>query len=400
MHPFSVYLHIPFCLHRCSYCDFNTYTGLDDLIPDYTQALCSEINFIAANCGQRIPVHTVFIGGGTPSILPIIELAKVFEALYRDFEIINGAEFTLEANPERVTYDYLKGLRSLGINRLSLGMQTANPEELRLLERQHDYDRIARTVSLARKAGFDNINLDLIFGLPHQTVESWKVSLELGLTLNPDHFSLYALTVEEGTPLADWIHKGLLIEPDPDLAADMYEWASERLERNGFKQYEISNWAKYENNNGLLACRHNLQYWRNLPYLGLGAGAHGYAGGIRTANELSPRRYIQCFLSENVKRGQNQLLFPSTPAAVNVQDVKQDQEIRETMMMGLRLTEEGVSREAFQARFGMSLEEIYETEIVESISEGLLEWEPTHKDCLRLTPRGRLLGNQVFVRFI
>ena len=400
MHPFSVYLHIPFCLHRCSYCDFNTYTGLDDLIPDYTQALCSEINFIAANCVQRIPVHTVFIGGGTPSILPIIELAKVFEALYRDFEIINGAEFTLEANPERVTYDYLKGLRSLGINRLSLGMQTANPEELRLLERQHDYDRIARTVSLARKAGFDNINLDLIFGLPHQTVESWKVSLELGLTLNPDHFSLYALTVEEGTPLADWIHKGLLIEPDPDLAADMYEWASERLERNGFKQYEISNWAKYENNNGLLACRHNLQYWRNLPYLGLGAGAHGYAGGIRTANELSPRRYIQCFLSENVKRGQNQLLFPSTPAAVNVQDVKQDQEIRETMMMGLRLTEEGVSREAFQARFGMSLEEIYETEIVESISEGLLEWEPTHKDCLRLTPRGRLLGNQVFVRFI
>lgn len=400
MHPFSVYLHIPFCHHRCSYCDFNTYTGLDDLIPDYTQALCSEINFIAANCVQRIPVHTVFIGGGTPSILPIIELAKVFEALNRDFEIINGAEFTLEANPERVTYDYLKGLRSLGINRLSLGMQTANPEELRLLERQHDYDRIARTVSLARKAGFDNINLDLIFGLPHQTVESWKVSLELGLTLNPDHFSLYALTVEEGTPLADWIHKGLLIEPDPDLAADMYEWASERLERNGFKQYEISNWAKYENNNGLLACRHNLQYWRNLPYLGLGAGAHGYAGGIRTANELSPRRYIQCFLSENVKRGQNQLLFPSTPAAVNVQDVKQDQEIRETMMMGLRLTEEGVSREAFQARFGMSLEEIYETEIVESISEGLLEWEPTHKDCLRLTPRGRLLGNQVFVRFI
>ena len=400
MQPFSIYLHIPFCHHRCSYCDFNTYTGLDDLIPDYTQALCSEINFIAANCGQQIPVHTVFLGGGTPSILPIIELAKVFEALYRDFEIINGAEFTLEANPERVTYDYLKGLRTLGINRLSLGMQTANPEELRLLERQHDYDQIALTVSLARKAGFDNINLDLIFGLPHQTLESWQESLELGLTLNPDHFSLYALTVEEGTPLADWINKGSLIEPDPDLAADMYELASERLDRSGFKQYEISNWAKYDDTNGLLACRHNLQYWRNLPYLGVGAGAHGFAGGIRTANELSPRRYIQCFLSEYVKRDQNQLLFPSTPATVNVQAVKQDQEIRETMMMGLRLTEEGVSREAFRARFGMSLEEIYETEIVESISEGLLEWEPTHKDCLRLTPRGHLLGNQVFVRFI
>jgi len=400
MQPFSIYLHIPFCHHRCSYCDFNTYDGLDDLIPDYTQALCSEIKLIAANFGQRIPVHTVFLGGGTPSLLPITELAVVFEALYREFEIINGAEFSLEANPERVTYDYLKGLRTLGVNRLSLGMQTANPEELRLLERQHNYDRIALTVSLARRAGFDNINLDLIFGLPHQTLESWQVSLEMGLTLNPAHFSLYALTVEEGTPLADWIYKGLLVEPDPDLAADMYEWASERLDRSGFKQYEISNWAKYDNVSGLLACRHNLQYWRNLPYLGLGAGAHGFAGGNRTANILSPRRYIQCLLSENVKRGHNHLLFPSTPATVNVQAVQKDQEIRETMMMGLRLTEEGVSREAFRARFGMSLEEIYETEIDELISEGLLEWEPTYSDCLRLTPRGRLLGNQVFVRFI
>ena len=141
MQPFSVYLHIPFCHHRCSYCDFNTYSGLENLIPDYIQALCSEIKFTAANFEQRVPVHTVFFGGGTPSLLPISTLANVFEALNHEFEIINDAEITLEANPERVTSDYLKDLRSLGINRLSLGMQTANPEELRLLERQHDYDR-------------------------------------------------------------------------------------------------------------------------------------------------------------------------------------------------------------------------------------------------------------------
>ena len=400
MQPFSIYLHIPFCHHRCSYCDFNTYDGLDDLIPDYTQALCSEIKFMAANFGQRIPVQTVFFGGGTPSLLPITEFSDVLDVLYQEFEIINGAELTLEANPESVSYDYLKGLRTLGINRLSLGMQTANPEELRLLERQHDYDRTALAISLARKAGFDNVSLDLIFGLPHQSIESWQASLELGLTLNPDHFSLYALTVEEGTPLADWIYKGLLNEPDPDLAADMYEWASERLDKCGFNQYEISNWARYDNSNDLLACRHNLQYWRNLPYLGLGAGAHGFAGGYRTANILSPRRYIQCFLSENVKRDQNQILFPLTPATVDAQSVESDQEIRETMMMGLRLTEEGISRKAFRARFGRPLEEIYKTEIDELISGGLLEWEPTHNDRLRLTPRGRLLGNQVFIHFI
>ena len=217
---------------------------------------------------------------------------------------------------------------------------------------------------------------------------------------NPDHLSLYALTVEEGTPLADRIYKGFLIEPDPDLAADMYEVASEKLDRRGFKQYEISNWAKYGESNGLLACRHNLQYWRNFPYLGLGAGAHGFTGGIRTANVLSPERYIQSFRPDNVKHSQYHLRFPSTPATVNVQYVKQDQEIRETMMMGLRLTEEGVSREAFRARFSTSLIEVYETEIEELISAGLLEWEPIERDRLRLTPRGRLLGNQVFVRFI
>ena len=400
MQPYSVYLHIPFCHHRCSYCDFNTYAGLDNLIPDYTQALCSEIKFIAAKFEQRVPVHTVFLGGGTPSLLPISKLTNVFEALDREFEIINGAEITVEANPEGVTYDYLKDLRNLGINRLSLGMQTAIPEELRLLERQHDYDQVAHTVNLAQNAGFDNVNLDLIFGLPLQTLESWQESLELGLSLNPDHLSLYALTVEEGTPLADQIYKGFMIEPDPDLAADMYELASERLDRSGFKQYEISNWAKLGGSNGLLACRHNLQYWRNLQYLGLGAGAHGYAGGIRTANVLSPGRYIQSFRPDNVKHSQFHLRFPSTPATVNAEYIKQDQEIRETMMMGLRLTEEGVSREAFRARFSASLIEVYETEIEELISEGLLEWEPMERDRLRLTPRGRLLGHTVFVRFI
>jgi oxygen-independent coproporphyrinogen-3 oxidase len=386
MQPYSIYLHIPFCRHRCSYCDFNTYEGLAELIPDYVHALCSEIRFAAASFGGPI--------------LQINELKHVIETLVREFEMMAGAEITLEANPEMITSDYLKGLQTLGINRLSLGMQSANLAELKLLERQHDYDMTAKTLHLARKAGFDNINLDLIFGIPHQTQESWQINLEAALSLNPEHLSLYALTVEDGTPLADRIYKGHLINPDPDLAADMYEWACERLDQSGYIQYEISNWARYDDAFGVLSCRHNLQYWRNLPYLGFGAGAHGFAGCQRTANILSPSGYIQCFQPVKDKSDKNQRLFPVSPASVDIQSVDQEQEMAETMMMGLRLTEEGISRDSFRVRFGLSLEEVYGAEIDELIADGLLEWAATNRDYLRLTPRGRLLGNQVFMRFI
>lgn len=400
MQPHSIYLHIPFCRHRCGYCDFNTYAGLDDLIPAYVQALCREIRYLAENCGRKPPIHTIFLGGGTPSILPAGEIAKIINRLNQDFDILEGIEITMEANPGKLTYDYLKSLYELGINRISLGMQSANPGELLLLERQHEYHQIANAVSLVRKAGFKNYSLDLIFGIPYQTLESWQLSLELGLSLGPDHLSLYSLTIEPGTPLENWVTKGLLSEPDQDLSAEMYEWASEFLNERGFEQYEISNWARRDEVNGLLTCQHNLQYWRNFPYLGLGAGAHGYADGKRTANVRSPRVYTQKLLARDEKDNQNNLSFPMTPATASVVTIDRSEEIKETMMMGLRLTEEGISQKEFQARFGATLEYVFDTQIDDLIGAGLLEWDRMTNDHLKLTPRGRLLGNQVFLRFI
>lgn len=387
---YAVYLHIPFCVHRCGYCDFNTYAGLEDLIPAYTAALCREIELIRQSAGERLPVHTIFFGGGTPSLLSGPQLESILGALAKAFDWQPGVEITLEANPGTVSLESLREMRRLGVNRLSLGMQSAHPGELRLLERQHDYPEVVAAVTAARRAGFDNLNLDLIYGLPEQALPTWQNSLELALGLNPEHLSLYALTLEHGTPLKRWANRGLIPEPDPDLAAEMYEWANERLAAAGYDQYEISNWSKPGQ-----PCRHNLQYWRSLPYIGLGAGAHGYAGGSRTANVLAPAAYIARLKDGAVQE------FPRTPATASLTPVDRQAEIGETMMMGLRLTREGIAEADFQARFGQSLEELFASEIKELQGYGLLEWAgeaPQRR--LRLTSRGRLLGNQVFLRFI
>jgi oxygen-independent coproporphyrinogen-3 oxidase len=315
------------------------------------------------------------------------------------------AEITLEANPGTLSACYLEGLREVGINRLSLGMQSAHPEELRLLERGHDYSDVIQGVTWARQAGFENINLDLIFGLPEQSLESWQRSLELALGLHPEHLALYALTIEHGTPFGYWARRGLLSTPDPDLAAEMYEWASERLTQGGYVQYEISNWARNdglamsdETANPSLACRHNLQYWRNLPYLGLGAGAHGYASGVRTANVLAPNAYIQRMSAHAVSSPERP--FPRTPATQQAQMIAPEIEIGETMMMSLRLTRQGVSKSAFQQRFGRSLEDTFHNQIRRLMASDLLEWAGGDREILRLTPQGRLLGNQVFMEFV
>jgi oxygen-independent coproporphyrinogen-3 oxidase len=419
--PFSLYLHIPFCTHRCGYCDFNTYAGLEELIPTYVEALRVEIASLSRSAGSRLAAHTIFLGGGTPSLLSIADLERIFQTLHDCFEIQPEAEITLEANPGTLSPEYLRDLRSLGVNRLSLGMQSAHPGELRLLERTHDYRDVIQAVTWARKAAFDNLNLDLIFGLPEQKLQAWQSSLELALGLSPEHFSLYALSLEHGTPLKRWASRGLVSAPDPDLAAEMYEWASQKLIQSGYAQYEISNWAssrsdESKGSNRLLACLHNMQYWRNLPYLGLGAGAHGYAAGVRTANVLSPQEYIRRLWKSEHRILENK--FPITAATQSVQEIDQATEIGETMMMGLRLTLEGVPEAIFHARFGSSLKEAFAPQIERLRGLGLLEWieagpgwiaprwipasgdySPT-PPLLRLTERGRLLGNQVFVEFI
>jgi len=278
-------------------------------------------------------------------------------------------------------------------------MQSTNIEELSLLERQHTFTEVKLAVEWAHIAGFDNLNLDLIFGLPYQTSSTWMYSLEQALILTPNHLSLYALTLEHGTPLQSKVDLGLLPEPDPDVAAEMYELASDRLLEAGFIQYEISNWARVNDQGILSSCKHNLQYWRNLPYLGVGAGAHGYANCHRTENILTPRAYIKA-LNYDTGLTIERNSFPCTPATAQMLPIDQETEIGETMMMGLRLIQEGVSSSVFQNRFGKSIRQLFSTPIVRLESLGLLEWAGEEGDVLRLTQKGRLLGNQVFKEFI
>ena len=396
--PYSLYFHIPFCAHRCAYCDFNTYAGQESLIPAYVNSLCREIEFVGRSASEQIFVHTIFFGGGTPSLLSPLQFEIIFETIRKNFKLLDNSENTIEANPGTVSLDNLKELRRIGINRISFGVQSANAEELRMLERAHDFFDVIAAVSSAHKAGFDNLNLDLIYGLPEQTLETWQTSVKRILDLHPEHISAYALTLEHGTPFGRWSSRGLLPLPDPDLAADMYEWASHAFESTGYIQYEISNWARSGRE-----CVHNLQYWRGLPYLGLGAGAHGYANGYRYSNVLRIKTYIERL---NTDRWSLNTDFPLSPAVVNHHRQTAQDDMSEYMMTGLRLTREGIAVPAFRQRFGRELLEVYSKEIQDLIRLGLLEWHSetseglSSSEVLRLTRWGRLLGNQVFMRFI
>ncbi len=315
----------------------------------------------------------------------------------------------MEANPGTVDSSRLALYRAGGINRLSLGVQSAGDDELRMLGRIHTYPEAVQAYEDARRAGFANISLDLIYGLPGQTVPTWERTLARALSLAPGHLSLYALTLERGTDLARAVRRGALPAPEEDAAADMYELAEEKLAAAGYRHYEISNWAKdgeAKTENGFgrstdgeaakfpkYACRHNLRYWLNLPYLGLGAGAHGCAAGRRYANVCSVEKYIERMRTDSTRR------FPLSPAATRSRLRARDEEIRETMWLGLRLTEAGVEREAFCRRFEVDYYDRFPKEIDSSIADGLLEWTGQQK-ALRLTPRGRLLGNRVFRLFV
>jgi oxygen-independent coproporphyrinogen-3 oxidase len=424
--PLSIYFHIPFCTHRCAYCDFNTYAGQEELIPAYVTALCKEVEIVGkslrAECyAIEAPsqVHTIFFGGGTPSLLSSKQFDCILKAIEDNFALTDDVEITTEANPGTVSYENLLDLHRIGINRISYGVQSANTEELRMLERAHDFFDVIEAVASSRKAGFENLNLDLIYGLPEQTLQTWQTTVKRILELHPEHISAYALTLEHGTPFGRWSSRGLLPLPDPDLAADMYEWLTETLETNGYVQYEISNWAKDVKRQALnvqhttsdvrplmpaLACHHNLQYWRSLPYLGFGAGAHGYANGYRYSNVLRIKTYIDRLTnsqSTNYQSPSNQFpiyQFPLSPATVNHHKQTHQDDTSEFMMTGLRLTLEGVGEKVFQERFGQSMREVYGKELDDLLKLGLIENGEGRR--IKVTKRGRLVGNQVFMRFI
>jgi oxygen-independent coproporphyrinogen-3 oxidase len=424
--PFSLYVHVPFCGHRCAYCDFNTYAGQQNAIPKYVEALCREITLVGARLGATLRLHTVYFGGGTPSLLAPSQIGDMIASIRAGFLLEPDAEITLEANPGTVDQPALEALRVLGVNRLSFGVQSANGEELRQLERTHTFLDVLSAFSIARSSGFENLNADLIYGLPGQALRTWQETVRRVLELGPQHISAYALTLERGTPFGNWSARGLLPTPDPDLAADMYEWACRAFDQAGFGHYEISNWARPG-----FECRHNTQYWKGLPYLGVGAGAHGYANGYRYSNVLGIRAYIDRLMedSETIQdqRGARPLLGerrtpgepsmagwpPMTAASVDSHEQTIADDMADFMLMGLRLTRDGIAASAFARRFGSPLAAEYGPEIAELQSLGLLERlgrevsdaalpvessEPEY--AIRLTARGRLLGNEVFKRFV
>ena len=385
--PLSLYVHIPFCRAKCGYCDFNSYAGQEHLIPSYARALAQEARLWSEAAGGR-PVETVYFGGGTPSLVPLSEMRLIMGALGDCFALAAEAEVSLEANPGTVDEAYLRGLRGLGFNRLSLGVQSFDDGELGALGRIHSAEEAREAYEAARAAGFDNINLDLMLGLPGQVVGQWRRSLEEALVLRPEHLSLYALTVEEGTPLAREVAQGSVPAPDPDVQADMYVWAEDRLARAGYEHYEISNWALPDRH-----CRHNLTYWENREYVGLGAGAHSYMDGVRSANAVHPAEYLRLVgeAGASGERGHARM-----GQVVSVERVDEALAMADTLILGLRLVE-GVSLSGFRERFGVELSERYGDRLRELAQAGLVE---TADGYLRLTPRGRLLGNEVFQRFL
>ena len=386
----ALYIHIPFCEARCSYCAFNTYVGQRAREPAYVRAVQTELR-LAAEALPRVPVSSVYFGGGTPSFLSPDELGALLEACADAFALTSDVEITLEANPENLPPDVFGAWRALGFNRLSLGMQSAHEDDLRFFRRTHTLADVQAVVRAARAAGIPSLNLDLIYGIPRQTLSAWRATLEAALALAPEHLSLYSLSVEEKTLLHKQITRGKVPPPDPDLAAEMYEVAEALLARAGYRHYEISNWARDGH-----ACRHNLHVWRNRPYLGVGAGAHGNVLGVRYANVRRPADYGARV--EAIAAGEADAAFLAAPAAEELAPLTVADVYAETVMLGLRLTEEGIAPGVFAERFGREVWTLFGEQFRRLLAWGLLEQLPDGR--LRLTPRGRLLGNRVFVEFV
>lgn len=391
----SLYIHVPFCQTKCPYCDFNTYQGIEGLMSPFLGALSTELQ-LWGQVLEHPRVNTVFFGGGTPSYLPEGSIGAVLEATGQAFSIVEDAEITIEANPGDLSREACERLLGQGVNRLSIGVQSLDNDLLNLLGRRHNTEQAIEAFRSARDAGFTNINLDLMYGLPHQSMQQWQDTLQRLVALSPAHISLYCLTLEEGTPLHKWVKEGKVPEPDSDLAADMYHYAEKLLEQAGYHHYEISNWAVPG-----FPSQHNLAYWLNLPYLGVGPGAHSRLGNYRFWEVNSPRGYIDkvrqwaevtpkplAALTEEALQG----ILP-----VDGQEfIDADLAAAETMFLGLRLLD-GMDLAENSERAGTDLSVKYQAEIAELTDLGLLEQEG---NCLRLTKEAYLIANQVFTRFL
>jgi oxygen-independent coproporphyrinogen-3 oxidase len=375
VNPLAVYVHIPFCTIKCGYCDFNAYAGMDALKGAYAAAVIREVESWAPDLAKHT-VTSIAFGGGTPGEQPAGDIATIIEAVRTVAPLAPDAEISLEANPGTSNDGQFRALSEAGITRLSLGAQSFSGDELRFLDRIHSVEAVGASVRLARAAGIRSLNLDLMYGLPGSTVESWLASVHNALALQPDHLSLYALTVEQGTPLGAAVAAGKVQTPGPDEAADQYEAASTALAERGYEQYELSNWARTGHQS-----RHNRTYWEYGEYLGLGAGAHGFFEGVRYENVAHPRAYVDA-----VSAGRGAVADRYVP------DLRTA--VVDWLSLRLRLLE-GFHRQEFRSQFGMDVDAVLGQPLAPALAAGLLEYRDGR---LRLTGRGRLLHGEVIAR--
>ncbi|MBC1316142.1 radical SAM family heme chaperone HemW [Listeria booriae] len=373
----AVYIHIPFCEHICYYCDFNKVFLEGQPVDEYVDLLIKEMEMVTKQHTMS-PVETVFVGGGTPTTLTEAQLAKLCSAISRLFPMTENAEFSFEANPGDLSISKLQVMKDHGVNRLSMGVQSFNNELLKKIGRIHTVDDVYQSVNNAKQVGFENVSIDLIFSLPGQTEADFEDTLTKALDLDLPHYSAYSLIIEPKTIFYNLMQKGKLILPGEDAEANMYEKLMSTMEKHGRKQYEISNFAKpgYES-------RHNIVYWSNEHYFGFGAGAHGYIGETRYANYGPLKKYMQPLQNGDLPTFQQK-------------ELSLKEKMEEEMFLGLRKVA-GVDKAHFQAKFGQSLDATFANAIDKTIEKGWLESTP---ESVRLTRRGRFLGNNVFQEFL
>ena len=375
--PWGIYVHIPFCQAKCSYCAFVSQVGNEKLQREYVAALCREIT-AAGGDFSAFSVDSLFFGGGTPTVLPPDALAQILQIIRDNFSLSDDTEISIEANPGTVTAESLAALRRQGFNRLSLGVQSFDDAVLAAVGRLHRADQAKTAFRQARQAGFDNIGLDLIYGLPRQTAASWQSTLEQAVMLKPDHLSAYGLKLEEGTPLAVAVADGSLALPSEEAEETMYDVLNEFLPVAGLARYEIANYARPDRQ-----CRHNLKYWRSLPFRGFGLAAHSFDRAQRFANTAD--------ISEYIERSQ---------AGLSVETVRESLDeavvIGEYVFTALRLIE-GLRFDEFQQRFGQDFRQLFAEPLGRLNKMGVLE---KTDQAVSLTPRGMKFGNQVFAEFL
>lgn len=373
----SLYVHIPFCASKCYYCDFNSYVSTSDVMDRYLDGIEQEIKLLATEM-QWEPLKTVFFGGGTPTLLDAKQLDRMLSILHHNFKMADGVEISAEANPGTVNLDKLKVLKEGGVNRLSFGVQSFHDPILKKLGRLHDSLTVYQSYEKARLAGFSSINLDLMFGVPGQTIELFEDSLRRIVELAPEHISAYSLKVEEGTPFAVWQSRGKLELPPEDDEVEMYQILMRTMEANGYGMYEISNFAKPGHD-----CRHNQVYWRNEPYLAAGAGAHGYVRDVRYVIQPTVPDYIETCLSGR------RPVVESDPIPEQIQQ-------EDTMILGLRMIR-GVEYARFKQRHGAEMRQTFGDVIDQYVKKGLLEEDEIG---IRLTRQALPIANEVFSAFL